>query len=331
MGNKYSIIVPIYKVEKYIEQCIHSIQNQTYGNFEAILVVDGSPDSCLEICKAFANQDERLIVINKENGGLVSARKAGAQIATGEYIICLDGDDWIADNYLEIIDKSLSEKVVDVLCCGYYIAYEDKCYPRPMKERYGYYSESDIKNEILPHLIEAPDTSVFLNNIWAKVYKREKYIIHQLKIDDVIKMGEDGACTIPIISSAKSMTIIPECLYFYRQNNSSMTKEKKRLPWESYIAITELFLECLDTNSDIIKEQLNRRIVHSFFTVAKSQFYEKGNYKNIKAEIISRMNEPNVLKAVGRCRFSISLKTVFIQLTIKYRMIWLLKLLSRIW
>lgn len=98
---KFSIIVPIYKVQNYLNECIDSILGQTYTNIEVILVDDGSPDECPAICDSYAARDPRVIVIHKENGGLVSARQAGAQRATGNYICCVDGDDYIAPNYIE--------------------------------------------------------------------------------------------------------------------------------------------------------------------------------------------------------------------------------------
>ena len=92
---KFSIIVPIYNVEKYLLQCIDSILNQDYVDFELILVNDGSPDDSLSICRQYAEKDKIVRVINKPNGGSTSSRKAGAKIAKGEYVICVDSDDYV--------------------------------------------------------------------------------------------------------------------------------------------------------------------------------------------------------------------------------------------
>ena len=97
---KLSIIVPVYKVEKYIHQCMESLMGQTYPNYEIILVDDGSPDQCGVICDSYAQQDDRIRVIHKENGGLVSARKAGAAECTGDYVVNVDSDDFIAQDLL---------------------------------------------------------------------------------------------------------------------------------------------------------------------------------------------------------------------------------------
>ena len=103
MQPMISVIVPIYKVEKYLMRCIKSIQNQTYTNLEIILVDDGSPDCCGEICEEFAKQDKRIRVIHKENGGLSDARNYGVERSHGQYITFIDSDDYVANNYIEYL------------------------------------------------------------------------------------------------------------------------------------------------------------------------------------------------------------------------------------
>ena len=111
MGEKTSVIVPIYKVEEYLHRCIDSIINQTYTNLEIILVDDGSPDNCPMICDEYAKKDSRIRVIHKKNGGLSDARNAGLEIATGEYIGFVDSDDWIHKDMYHILYKNIIEKV----------------------------------------------------------------------------------------------------------------------------------------------------------------------------------------------------------------------------
>lgn len=104
-----SVIVPVYKVEKYLDRCIESIVNQTYPDLELILVDDGSPDNCPALCDAWAERDERIRVIHKKNGGLSSARNAGMDVMCGKYVCFIDSDDWIELNFLEVL-RSLFEK-----------------------------------------------------------------------------------------------------------------------------------------------------------------------------------------------------------------------------
>ena len=105
-----SVIIPIYKVEKYLRECIDSIINQSFKNLEIILVDDGSPDNCGKICDEYAKKDNRLKVIHKENGGLSSARNAGLDIATGEYISFVDSDDYVSNKFIENLSFYLKNK-----------------------------------------------------------------------------------------------------------------------------------------------------------------------------------------------------------------------------
>lgn len=106
---KFSVIVPIYKVEKYIRECIESVMNQTYSNWELILVDDGSPDKCPEICDEYAVKDNRVIVCHKENAGLPAARNSGIKLVTGDYFMHLDGDDFWDTDYLRNVELMIRE------------------------------------------------------------------------------------------------------------------------------------------------------------------------------------------------------------------------------
>ncbi|MGN0521376.1 MAG: glycosyltransferase family 2 protein [Eubacterium sp.] len=117
--NKISVIVPIYKTEKYLDKCIESIVNQTYENLEIILVDDGSPDGCPRKCDEWAERDSRIKVIHKENGGISSARNAGLDNATGDFIGFVDGDDFIENDFYEILINNLIENDADISFCSF--------------------------------------------------------------------------------------------------------------------------------------------------------------------------------------------------------------------
>lgn len=114
-----SVIVPIYMIDRYVGICIESIINQTYRNLEIILVDDGGKDRCLEICDLYERKDERIKVIHKPNGGLVSARKAGLQQSNGAYISYVDGDDWIGPGFIEGLYTAAETSNEDMVCAGF--------------------------------------------------------------------------------------------------------------------------------------------------------------------------------------------------------------------
>lgn len=116
-----TIIVPVYKVEKYLRRCLDSLVNQTYKNLEIILVDDGSPDNSGAICDEYVQKDSRISVIHKENGGLSSARNAGLEICNGVYVLFVDSDDWVENNYVEAMLEYKTEN--NVVCCGYNAVY----------------------------------------------------------------------------------------------------------------------------------------------------------------------------------------------------------------
>ena len=113
-----SVIVPIYGIERYVGHCIQSLMQQTYQNLEIILVDDGSPDHCPQFCDLYASKDKRIKVIHKENGGLVTARKAGVQVANGEYIGFVDGDDWVGVGFYQSMLNTIMACDADIAVAG---------------------------------------------------------------------------------------------------------------------------------------------------------------------------------------------------------------------
>lgn len=226
VNNQISIIIPIYNICPYLENCIVSVCAQTYHNLQIILVDDGSTDGSEEICDRYAAKDDRIKVIHKPNGGLVSARKAGLRAATGKYIAYVDGDDWIEpDMYERIYHKMLAENV-DIVMCGRYEDTGNMC-----KEVYhgveeGRYGKAELIRYIYPKMIageEFFEWGIF-PSVWDKLFRRECVETHQMAVDDRIVMGEDAACVYPALLNAESIYVMHECLYHYRQTTSSMVK-----------------------------------------------------------------------------------------------------------
>lgn len=242
---KISIIVPIYKVEKYINQCIDSIICQTYQDLEIILVDDGSPDACPEICDKYADMDNRIIVIHKQNEGLIAARKSGLKTATGEYVCFVDGDDWIAPDMYEKISKSINKYNPDCVITQFLFAFEDKTIPSDYLLVKEYYNREDIENSIFPTMLFKGQYYRFgiFPNCWTKVFKREILQKHLYDVDNRIRMGEDIAFTYPCLMECQSIAFIDEPLYYYRQNSESMTasydKNLSEIYFLPYKALTD--------------------------------------------------------------------------------------------
>lgn len=303
MGDKmlYSLIVPIYKVESYLECCVDSIIKQTYKNIEIILVDDGSPDSCPIICEKYKKMDDRIVVIHKENGGLVSARQAGARICSGDYILCVDGDDWIAPNYVEELNEIIEKYNCPLVCCNAYDSYHDKDIPRSFGYKAGFYNKKDIENKILPAAIEGKKGDYFPPSMWAKAIRRDIYMQEQLAVPVSITIGEDGACTKPILYKVESLYISDKCLYHYRNNESSMTKVKRVYDWDDTIVLVEHLKKRISIDSSEIEKQYARLLTIWAFKTAISRFYSDDSYKNVVRNISNHISSGQYREAALNC------------------------------
>ncbi len=222
-----SIIVPIYNVKKYLKQCLDSLICQTLLDIEIILVDDGSTDGCFDICESYKKKDSRIIVIHKENGGLVSARKTGLLYARGEYIANVDGDDWIEPKMYERMYQTINTQSVDMVMCGRFENTGEVSQEVYHGLKEGRYDKQALLKQVYPRLI-SEDTFLELGiipSIWDKLFKRELVKKYQMAVDDTIVMGEDAACVYPCLLNAQSIYIMQECLYHYRQTTSSMIKQ----------------------------------------------------------------------------------------------------------
>ncbi|MBC7765352.1 MAG: glycosyltransferase [Hyphomonadaceae bacterium] len=225
-----SIIVPIYNVENYLMQCIDSILAQTFKDFEVVLVDDGSPDSCPSICDAYQKKDARVKVIHKENGGLVSARKAGVAIALGEYIGFVDSDDWIEPDMYEKMCNACTQYNVDVVLCDIVSNYEHKEIQDSKSYRAGFYNKQALIKEVYPTMLY----NGFLGGRGIEPSLANKIFVSNLlknnifNVDERIKIGEDMACTYPCLLDAQSIFILDnQFLYHYRRTPCSLTASYK--------------------------------------------------------------------------------------------------------
>ncbi|MEE1239491.1 MAG: glycosyltransferase [Acutalibacteraceae bacterium] len=214
-----SVIVPVYKVEQYLERCIRSIISQTYQNLEIILVDDGSPDKCGEICEAFAQNDSRIRVYHKENGGLSYARNFGAERACGEYITFIDSDDYIAPNYIEYLLTLLKKYNADISACCMTETYEDTA---------DYRRNDEIPNERI--LVGKEACRELFGNLYSvlvtacgKLYKSN--IVKKYPFP-VGKIHEDEATTCKYYYEADRVAVGNKCLYAYYQNPESIMHTK---------------------------------------------------------------------------------------------------------
>lgn len=215
-----SVIVPVYKVEKYLNRCVKSIINQTYGNLEIILVDDGSPDCCPAMCDAWKEKDNRIKVIHKTNGGLSDARNAGMKAANGELMGFVDSDDWIAPDMYQCLYATMKADNSDVVACGVELVWEDGTLSRMLTK-----TGRCVLNreEAMAALIEE---SWLKQPVWYKLYKAD--IIRNI-LFPVAKYHEDAFWSYQAIGAAERVSVTDHVGYYYWQRNGSIMDEKYSL------------------------------------------------------------------------------------------------------
>lgn len=221
-----SVIVPIYMIDRYVGLCVESILIQTYKNLEIILVDDGSKDRCPEICDLYRSKDDRIKVIHKPNGGLVSARRSGLQQSNGAYIAYVDGDDWIGSGFIEGLVTSALTARADMVCAGFTRDLFSKSASFINIVSPGIY-EGERLRDIWKSMISSPPfyRPGINTYVWNKLFKREVLLDVQARVDNRISIGEDGAVTYPALLRSSRVAVIENVAYHYRQREDSMLKQ----------------------------------------------------------------------------------------------------------
>lgn len=223
INNTISVIVPIYNVEEYLPKCIESICNQSYKNLEIILVNDGSPDRCGEICEKYANKDNRIKVIHKTNGGLSDARNVGLRVAKGEYISFVDSDDYIEEESYEILIKNAVENNLDIVAANAWLTEDDHFIHPLMKEK-------RISNEIttgVEYMCESIMQNSFHVCVWLNLYKKKLLIDNKLFFQKGL-LHEDEEWTPRVFLEAERVKYIDYKFYMYVTRAGSITRSKDR-------------------------------------------------------------------------------------------------------
>ena len=294
----FSVIVPVYKVEKYLKRCIDSILNQEFTDIEVILVDDGSPDMCGAICDLYAESDNRIIVVHKENGGLSSARNVGIRRATGKYLMFVDSDDYWDDNRgLVGIYEQLCNKPVDYLC----MCATDEYYgtqKRVITGR-GYKKEIFEKTDIYQVINEIFTSGYQPGAAWTAIIKREVVEKNKLYFTEGIK-AEDIDWIINVMLHVGSINYCDDCFYVYmkgRKESITGTADLKSIKDILWI-VDRWSTELLKDKYASVRQSLNTYLAyHLMCTVILYKRLPKEHKKEAKKEIARRKN---ILRGLNR-------------------------------
>lgn len=278
-----SVIIPVYKVEKYLNQCIESVVNQTYQNLEIILVDDGSPDNCPKMCDEWAKKDSRIKVIHKENGGVSSARNMALEVFKGDYLCFLDSDDTIHPNYIEVLHNAIKENNADVSVCNWKKVY-DINNPQNKKLNSEKLSYKVFNNSNIFDLLYNKQIPLVMA-LWLKMYARE--IFKDIRFPDVV-VSEDDAIIHKVLFNCKRLVYVDCVLYNNTQRNSSLTATDFSMKKLKSLYIFKDRIMFIEENKPEFKTKAIMhyiKILILYYYKSKWAKFDKGILKKIKAEI----------------------------------------------
>lgn len=279
---KISIIIPVYNVAQYLRQCLDSVLSQSYNNIEIIIVNDGSTDDSLSICEEYLQKDERILLLNKANGGLSDARNFGLPKATGDYIWFVDSDDWIVANAIEILVANLSKMRCEVLGFSFINYFEDT------------HKFSDIAYSQSIGVTTGNDyilkSTFFFPSAWSHIYSRAFLEKHQLTFK-VNQLHEDDYFNFGCFGRITSIAKIEDGLYYYRRRENSITtlasKENLLKRMNSYVSLLQLFEIINDIDKSFLLKKGNAykrnlyELLNQYVLLETIPFAEK--YSQVKA------------------------------------------------
>lgn len=250
-----SIIVPVYKVEQYLRKCIESILSQTIRDFEVFLVDDGSPDRCGQICDEYAEKDNRVIVIHKENGGLSDARNVAINKAKGKYITFIDSDDYVSDDHLEVLYNALVETDSDIAVANI------------TSFTNGQYNDQFYQPSTEPEILNEKEVfnTIYQPCAAAKLYKKEIYNDIRFPVG---RLYEDVFVYHDVLSKANRLVLTGKNTYFYLLRNNSIMHQDYRLQFTDIIDAIELRVKKLDALGLQNLADDNRKFIYSRVAVA---------------------------------------------------------------
>lgn len=259
-----SVIVPVYKVEKYLRQCLDSLTAQMLENMEIVVVDDGSPDGCPAICDEYVARDARVKVLHKENGGLLSARKAGLAASIGDYIGFVDGDDWVEPDTFLNMYNAVREYSPDMVLSEFLCDHGDRAEPSEQCFEESFYDRVRLEKEIFPVMLFDGNFYDFgiKPSCWSKLVRRDILEKNLMTVDERIRMGEDAAFIYPCLLDSQSAVCIKNPTYHYRITGQSMsTAYDEKLKDIVLLPYKRLKEKNIDSNFDI-SSQLNYYLLY---------------------------------------------------------------------
>ena len=282
MDDLISVIIPAYNVEKYILKCLESIIKQTYSNIEIILVDDGSTDKTAEICDEYAKKDDRIKVIHTENRGVSEARNKGLENVKGDWITFVDSDDWIEENFCEVLLKKTKDYDADIALCGY---------KRATANSYEIINTSG-RDEVInrqKYIEKTLNPQTGYGFCHMKLIK--KTIIKNIRFKKGMTVGEDALFNLMISKNIKKAIFVKVALYNYRMNLNSVVKKFDENYANKYLKSMQIIQEYMENNYENEKniQNLNNFIAFHMLLIAVNYCFHPENKEKRKIKLLRKL------------------------------------------
>ena len=306
--GRISIIVPVYKAEEYLKRCVDSLLNQTYRQIEVVLIDDGSPDTCPALCDAYGEQDQRVKVLHKENGGLVSAWQAGVRASTGEYLCFVDSDDWVDENMLEEMVARLGAGEGDekeIICCNFLIERPGRITSHYHGLPPGVYEGERLEREVKDNLLGHENRQISMSRC-MKLFSRSLIEDNMQYCSPAVTMGEDVNITLPALLDCRRVVIMEEALYYhYFCHGESMVHRYDGGMYEGLRILHHTIADIYKIKGrESGQAQARREYIYLLLLAVKNEIrsQRRGYVKRIRSISLDRANREIVLheKAVVR-------------------------------
>ena len=294
---KVSIVVPAYNVEDYIEKCVASLLNQSYTNLEILLVDDGSTDSTSRLCDGFATFDSRVKVVHKANGGPSSAREAGITASTGDYLMIVDGDDWVdLDTVEQCVSVVLRYSNIDVVIFSYMREWQNSSFPTPVLRREGLYPSHEFRSLIYKRLfgptgeaLRYPEAANRLDTCCVKFYKIEVARKGRYYDTQLVGSSEDALFNMHALAGCSSAYYLDRPMYHYRKGISSLSNNYRpnlTKQWENLFCEIERIIKIYDLG-DEFQEALYGRVALSILGIGLNEIADKSSSRRVHIRRVS--------------------------------------------
>lgn len=280
MAMKFSVIIPVYNVKNYLSKCVNSVLNQTYNDFEIILIDDGSTDGSSELCDKYNRDNSQVHVFHQKNQGVASARNLGIEQASGDYILFLDSDDWIDPKTIEYIKKCIDNwKQIDVIIFSYAKEYGDNSYIKYVIED-NQFSEDELSKVVYRRLfgltnseLKHPESLEYMSTCWGKAYRKK--CLHNCKFENIEQIGsfEDGLFNMDVLNENSTVDYINMPLYHYRYAKNSLSSKYRSNLQSQWNTLFSIIQKKINENalSNDYQEAFNNRIALSVLGIGMNE------------------------------------------------------------